>query len=323
MSSDDRPTRRHLLRGLLTGIAGAAAGVAATGESASATSTALLSETENVTSATTGIRLDNAGPAFGSPTTVLTLSDANVAPSPPLDGLVTIDATKTITGLRVRAPTYGVMATSNGWGAAFGGNQLGVIASSTAENAPCLGLFPTEQCLDPHDRVDPNNQLSVLYVQRMDPDQGILSNVTLWWGSQCAGDTWRRLAGPDTAGALTVLPSPVRLYDSRPGFEPDAGEKGVLEPDAPRAIDAKANGSGVPAHAKALAVNVTVTGGAADGYLVAYPDGQPTPLASSINWSAGQTVANGLIVGLGADEKLALKTVSPVHVVVDISGYYL
>jgi hypothetical protein len=323
MSSDDRPTRRHLLRGLLTGLAGAAAGVAATGESASAASTALLSETENVTSATTGIRLANPGPSFGYPTTVLTLTDADVAPSPSLEGLVTIDATKTITGLRVRAPSSGLIATSNGWGAVLGGKQLGAIVASTAENTPCLGLAPQEPCLSPHDHVDPSNGLSVLYVERNDPDQGILSNVTLWWGSQCAGDTWRRLAGPDTAGALSVLPAPVRLYDSRPGFAPDAGEKGPLEPGTSRSIDAKGNDSGVPAHAKALAINLTVTGGSADGYLVAYPDGQPTPEASSINWSAGQTVANGLIVGLGPNETLALATVEPVHVVIDISGYYL
>jgi hypothetical protein len=45
-----------------------------------------------------------------------------------------------------------------------------------------------------------------------------------------------------------------------------------------------------------VALNMTVTGGTAGGYLTVFPHGQTRPLASSLNWTKGQTVANAVIV---------------------------
>jgi len=44
-------------------------------------------------------------------------------------------------------------------------------------------------------------------------------------------------------------------------------------------------------------VNVTITGPRATGYLTAYPYGDSRPIASSLNFSAGQTIANSVMVG--------------------------
>src|SRR5262249_26548465 len=56
---------------------------------------------------------------------------------------------------------------------------------------------------------------------------------------------------------------------------------------------------GIPATARAVATNVTVTSGSADGYLALYPDGTALSTASTLNFRAGQTRANNAIFALG------------------------
>jgi len=51
----------------------------------------------------------------------------------------------------------------------------------------------------------------------------------------------------------------------------------------------------------AVIVNLTVTGTAADGYLTTWPAGEPRPGASSLNFAAGQTVANLVVAQIGAN----------------------
>jgi hypothetical protein len=89
----------------------------------------------------------------------------------------------------------------------------------------------------------------------------------------------------------------------------------------------------VPAGAKAIACNLTVTGGTSGGNLRAFPGNSDIiPLVSNVNWVAGQTVANYAIVGAAtpADGSFLASvglhnasTKGSVHVIVDISGYFL
>ncbi|AUG78621.1 hypothetical protein CFP65_3841 [Kitasatospora sp. MMS16-BH015] len=76
--------------------------------------------------------------------------------------------------------------------------------------------------------------------------------------------------------------------------------------------------------ATAVAMNATVTGGTAPGYLTAYPTGTDRPLASNLNWTAGQTIANQVVTktgGNGADDFYDGSD-GPVHLVLDVNGYY-
>lgn len=50
---------------------------------------------------------------------------------------------------------------------------------------------------------------------------------------------------------------------------------------------------------QALALNVTVTDTTASGYLTVWPCGSAQPLASNLNWTAGQTIPNQVMTGLG------------------------
>jgi hypothetical protein len=80
----------------------------------------------------------------------------------------------------------------------------------------------------------------------------------------------------------------------------------------------------VPATARAVSVNVTVTGPTSAGNLRLFPAGGPEPLASTLNYAAGLTRANNAIVGLRAGE-LSLRVgqaSGTVHVIVDVNGYF-
>ncbi len=149
------------------------------------------------------------------------------------------------------------------------------------------------------------------------------SNGDLWL---CVGagnpGTWRKLAGPATAGSLHLLAAPVRVYDSRPGEPPAVDPKTPLATNTARTIDAKANSSGVPAGAVGVMVTLTVTGSTGAGFLSAWPAG-PWPNTSSLNFAAGQTIATTTVSGCGPSATFQVLANQPTNVLVDVIGYYL
>ncbi|HVR99890.1 MAG TPA: trypsin-like peptidase domain-containing protein [Thermoanaerobaculia bacterium] len=87
------------------------------------------------------------------------------------------------------------------------------------------------------------------------------------------------------------------------------------------------NQCGIPVEARAVSVNLTVTGPTAAGFLRAFPGGGLPPLASAINFSAGQTRANNAILPLAADGKGTLNfeaglAAGTVHLIMDVNGYF-
>jgi hypothetical protein len=81
--------------------------------------------------------------------------------------------------------------------------------------------------------------------------------------------------------------------------------------------------SRVLANAKAVVLNVTVTGGTGAGFLTVWPDGTTRPNASNINWVTGQTIPNLVTVPV-VNGKIDFRNASPgtVQVVADLFGYY-
>lgn len=148
------------------------------------------------------------------------------------------------------------------------------------------------------------------------------------WACAVAGTpgTWRKLAGPATAGSLHMLATPTRVYDSRPGNPPAIGLKTPLANGATRVIDTKANSSGVPAHSTAVLANFTVVNTSANGFLAAYKTGISFPGTSTINWYLpGTIVANTTVVAVDASQQLTclVPANSSTDFFVDIIGYYL
>lgn len=109
---------------------------------------------------------------------------------------------------------------------------------------------------------------------------------------------------------------PTRLLDTREGGVP-------LGPN--RSLELQVAGrAGVPASgATAAVLNVVATGATATSFLTVHPTGQPRPLASNLNFDAGETVSNRTMVKLGAGGNVTIYNLAgSAHVVVDIAGWY-
>lgn len=127
----------------------------------------------------------------------------------------------------------------------------------------------------------------------------------------------------DLAGAFsgsgtalsTVVPN--RLLDTRDGT---GGWLGLL--GNAQTIDLEVGGkAGVPAGATAAVLNVTVAEATGPGYLTVYPCASAVPLASNLNFTAGETRANLVTVALGTGGKICFYSYGRAQVLADITGY--
>ncbi|MGZ4791129.1 MAG: DUF7743 domain-containing protein [Ilumatobacteraceae bacterium] len=72
----------------------------------------------------------------------------------------------------------------------------------------------------------------------------------------------------------------------------------------------------------AVALNVTVTSPATDGFLTVWPSGSNRPVASNLNYAARETVANLVIVGVGTDGAIRIFAQRATDVVIDVEGWF-
>jgi hypothetical protein len=80
---------------------------------------------------------------------------------------------------------------------------------------------------------------------------------------------------------------------------------------------------GLPAGTTAVAINVTVTTPTAASYLSVYPGGTARPGASNLNYVAGQTIPNLVLVPLGPGNTVTFYNYAgTVNVLADLVGYY-
>jgi Tol biopolymer transport system component len=113
--------------------------------------------------------------------------------------------------------------------------------------------------------------------------------------------------------------TPCRLFDTR---QPQNGP--ALTPGVRRTVAAR-GACGIPATARALAVNVTAVAPTGAGELIVYSGAGSIPLASTLSFVPGVIRANNAVVLMNADGSLALQSVSgsgTVHVVIDVAGYF-
>jgi hypothetical protein len=147
-----------------------------------------------------------------------------------------------------------------------------------------------------------------------------------WWAATQTdpGDgRWRKLSGPDTAGQLHILPSPVRVYDSRPGADPAAvGPKAQTAINGSRTIDTTLNGSTVPPEANGVLITLTIVAPASGGFAKVWPDGVTVPATSSINFDPGQNIATTTVSGCGPGAKIQVLANSVADFIIDVIGYY-
>jgi hypothetical protein len=78
----------------------------------------------------------------------------------------------------------------------------------------------------------------------------------------------------------------------------------------------------VPANATSVTLNVTVDGPQGSGFVTVYPCSSGRPLASNINFVAGQTVANSVTVPVGANHTVCVFTTAETDLVIDLNEIY-
>jgi glucose/arabinose dehydrogenase len=126
-----------------------------------------------------------------------------------------------------------------------------------------------------------------------------------------------RIAGPSSKYNTVA---PCRVLDTRTSG-------GALASGAERLVPV-AGTCGVPASARAVALNVTVTGATGAGYVSVYPGNAPIPATSTVNFAAGQTRANNAVTRLSTDGQGRIKAFAvltgpgAVHFIVDVAGYF-
>ena len=79
---------------------------------------------------------------------------------------------------------------------------------------------------------------------------------------------------------------------------------------------------GVPTGAGAVTLNVTVVSPRDDGFATVYPCGQPVPVASNLNFRAGDVVPNAVVSRVGSDGGVCVFADASTQLLVDVTGWF-
>ncbi len=143
--------------------------------------------------------------------------------------------------------------------------------------------------------------------------------------------TWRKLAGPTTAGSLHVLPTPDRYVDTRAGGGNRGGVTGPLPVNTTKVYQitgvAGAAGVTIPAGAIAIVGTLTTVGTAASlpGSFLTIWQGGTQPPVSNVNYGPppSDILATQFVSALSTDGKVSVFNRSDANYLVDVVGYYL
>lgn len=126
--------------------------------------------------------------------------------------------------------------------------------------------------------------------------------------------------GTTAAGGSTFVGvTPARILDTRTALNLGPGATLILPVAGQGGVPAM-NATVAPT---AVVLNVTVTNPTAASYLTAWPDGATQPLASDLNYLAGLTVPNLVVVKVGTNGSIDLyNAFGTTDVIVDVVGWY-
>jgi glucose/arabinose dehydrogenase len=140
----------------------------------------------------------------------------------------------------------------------------------------------------------------------------------LYYSAYFGGAIYR--INPPPASRFHTL-TPCRVADTRNAAGPYGGPALIANTTRTFTMTGRC---GIPATARAVSLNVTVTQPTALGDLRLFPGGAQLPGTSTINFNAGQTRANNALLPLNTAGDLSVRCVMPtgsVHLVLDVNGY--
>jgi len=125
-----------------------------------------------------------------------------------------------------------------------------------------------------------------------------------------------------TPGIGFVGVDPCRIVDTRGPAGPYGAPS--LAAGAPRDFDLDGGPcAGIPPGVEAYSLNVTVTNTAGPGFILIFPQGGTAPGVSTLNYVAGDTLANAAIVPAGTGGGVTVVAgVSGTDLILDINGYF-
>lgn len=117
---------------------------------------------------------------------------------------------------------------------------------------------------------------------------------------------------------------PGRVMETRDGLNTVDGQFNAMgirqaQSETPLKVTGRA---GVADDAKAVVLNLAVTGSSAGGFVTIWPCGLPRPTASSLNYDAGQTISNAVTAQIGSGGQICIYTLTATHVIIDVTGAY-
>jgi len=107
--------------------------------------------------------------------------------------------------------------------------------------------------------------------------------------------------------------TPFRFEDTRDKTLPAAGSTHCF---------AVTGSGGIPERAKAVVGQLVAVNPTEAGFLIVFANGTTRPTTSSLNYSPGHTVSNGVIYPIGTDFKTCLYTSAASHFILDLHGYF-
>ncbi len=118
--------------------------------------------------------------------------------------------------------------------------------------------------------------------------------------------------------------NPARLYETRPA--PNTTIDGDFWIQTRALAQSRAEVEipvrpGVPIDIDAATLNITAIRPSAQGFITVYPCGEDRPNASTLNFRAGQVVANSVIVQPGEFGRVCIYVSQEMDLIVDITGY--
>ncbi|MER5761965.1 PKD domain-containing protein [Streptomyces sp. NPDC002082] len=180
---------------------------------------------------------------------------------------------------------------------------------------------------------------SHLTVWPADQPRPATSNVSVRAGATTSNTVTVPVGGGlDTVLAQLNSGSASIIVDMVGYYQPNIGQR--FSPLAPtRVLDTRTTGgalgagktrtvkvagvNGIPADAKAVALNLTATGAKEQAHVIAYPDPAKRPATSNLNVEPGKDKSNQAIVPVGPNGTITLFTnTGSTHVILDAVGYY-
>ncbi|MFF7550860.1 N-acetylmuramoyl-L-alanine amidase [Streptomyces canus] len=121
-----------------------------------------------------------------------------------------------------------------------------------------------------------------------------------------------------SSGSVEHNAGPLRVMDTRNGT---GVRKGTVGATAKVTLTVGGR-NGVPVNATAVVLNVTATGGTSSSYVTVYPDGTTRSSASNLNFTAGETIPNLVVVPVINGKVDFYNNAGSVHLIADLTGYY-